>query len=142
LRESGFLFLLTYELAVFGEVCLKAGQAQEELRALNEKIDLIRQPGRRFYESEFYRLRAELAVMQTPEDLSLAETDIRQAIDIARRQYEKSHELRALMSAYRLAQKQGGSTKAHALLCRLYDSFTEGHDTPDLMEAKALFQST
>jgi predicted ATPase len=140
LRESGFLFLLPYELAVFGEVCLKAGQAEEGLRVLNEEIDRIRKPGRRFYESELFRLRAELTLMQTPDDLSRAETDIRQAIDIVRRQNAKSHELRALMSAYRLAEKQGGKTEAHKELKDLYHSFNEGHDTRDLIEAKALLQ--
>jgi class 3 adenylate cyclase/predicted ATPase len=142
LHESGFLFMKPYELAVLGEACLKAGQTEEGLRALNEDIDRIRQPGRRFYESELFRLRAELTLMQTPEDLSRAETDIYQAIEIARRQNAKSHELRALMSAYRLAQRQGKDVETRKHLSDLYDSFKEGHDTRDLIEAKALLEST
>jgi predicted ATPase len=150
LQESGFHFWQTYELAVLGEVCLKAGQAEQGLNVLNEEIERIRQPGRRFYESELFRLRAELMLMQTPEDFSRAETDIRQALDIARRQNAKSHELRAVVSAYRLravmgayrlAQRQGEDNEARMQLSDLYESFKEGHDTRDLIEARALLGS-
>jgi predicted ATPase len=142
LQESGFHFWQTYELAVLGEVCLKAGQAEQGLNVLNEEIERIRQPGRRFYESELFRLRAELMLMQTPEDFSRAETDIRQALDIARRQNAKSHELRAVVSAYRLAQRQGEDSEGRIKLSELYESFKEGHDTRDLIEARALLEST
>jgi class 3 adenylate cyclase/predicted ATPase len=141
-HESGFLFFLPFELAILGEVCLRAEQAEEGLRALNDEIDRIQQPGRRFYESELYRLRAELTLMETPEDVSRIETDIRQAIDIARRQNAKSHELRAVMGAYRLAQSQGKDDQARMQLSDLYNSFNEGQDTCDLIEAKALLEST
>jgi predicted ATPase len=141
-HESGFLFFLPFELAILGEVCLRAEQAEEGLRALNDEIDRIQQPGRRFYESELYRLRAELTLMETPEDVFRIETDIRQAIDIARRQNAKSHELRAVMGAYRLAQSQGKDDQARMQLSDLYNSFNEGQDTCDLIEAKALLEST
>jgi tetratricopeptide (TPR) repeat protein len=142
LHESGFHFFLPFELAFLGEICLRAEHAEEGLRALNEEIDRIRQPGRRLYESEFYRLRAELTLMGAPEDVSSVETDIRQAIDIARRQNAKSHELRAVMGAYRLVQRQGDDDQARMQLSDLYNSFNEGHDTRDLIEAKALLEST
>jgi predicted ATPase len=140
-HESGFHFILPFELAFLGEVCLRAEKAEEGFRALNEEIKRIRQPGRRFYESEFFRLRAELALMEARQDVSRAKTDIRQAIDIARRQNAKSHELRALMSAYRLAQRQGEDDEVRTQLSDLYNSFNEGLDTRDLIEAKALLDS-
>jgi predicted ATPase len=142
LHESGFHLFLTYELAVFAEACLKAGQTEEVFRALDEEVDRIRQPGRRFYESELFRLRAELTLMEAPGDISRAKTDIRQAIDVARSQNAKSHELRAVMQAYRLAQRQDENDEARMQLSTLYDSFNEGHDTRDLIEAKALLDSS
>ena len=141
-HESGFRFFLPFGLAFLGEVCLRMGQAEEGLRALNEEIDRIRQPGRRFYESELYRLRAELALMQAPEDISGVESDIRKAIDIARLQKAQSLELRAAMGAYRLAQRHGEDDGARMQLSDLYNLFNEGRDSRDLIEAKTLLEST
>jgi class 3 adenylate cyclase/predicted ATPase len=142
MHESGFHFFLPFELALLGEICLRAEQIEEGLHALNEEVDRIRQPGRRFYESELFRLRAELTLMEAPEDVHRVETDIRKAIDIARRQNAKSHELRAVMGAYRLAQRQGEDDQARMQLSDLYNSFNEGQDTRDLIEAKSLLEST
>jgi predicted ATPase len=69
-----------------------------------------------------------------------AETYFRQAFDIARRQEAKSVELRAAMSLSRLWQRQGKQADAHALLAPIYAWFTEGFDTADLQEAKALLE--
>jgi predicted ATPase len=66
------------------------------------------------------------------------ETCVRQALDIARRQEAKSWELRAAMSLARLWQRQGKRTEACALLAPIYGWFTEGFDTADLQEARAL----
>ena len=85
-------------------------------RVGHEEIDRIRQPGRRYYESELFRLRAELTLTRTANDIAHAEIDLRQAVDIARHQKAKSLELRAAMSLGRLWQKQGKSTQAHQLI--------------------------
>jgi predicted ATPase len=69
-----------------------------------------------------------------------AETCFRQAIDIARRQSAKSLELRAVMSLSRLLQKQGKKNEARKMLAEIYGWFTEGFDTRDLKEAKALLE--
>jgi len=67
-----------------------------------------------------------------------AETWLRRALDVARRQEAKSLELRAAMSLARLWQQQGKRPEAHQLLAEIYGWFTEGFDTPDLKEAKTL----
>jgi predicted ATPase len=67
-----------------------------------------------------------------------AEACFRQALDVARRQEAKAWELRAAMSLSRLWQRQGKRQEAHALLAPIYGWFTEGFDTADLQEAKAL----
>jgi predicted ATPase len=67
-----------------------------------------------------------------------AEAWLQQALDVARRQEAKSLELRAAMSLSRLWQQQGKRAEAHALLAPIYGWFTEGFDTADLQEAKAL----
>jgi predicted ATPase len=69
-----------------------------------------------------------------------AETWLRRALDVARRQEAKSLELRAVMSLARLWQQQGRRAEAHELLAPVYGWFTEGFDTADLQEAKALLE--
>jgi predicted ATPase len=70
-----------------------------------------------------------------------AETWLQRALDVARRQEAKSLELRAAMSLARLWQEQGKRAEAHALLAPIYSWFTEGFDTADLQEAKALLEA-
>ena len=74
-------------------------------------------------------------------EVSHAEACFRQSFDIARCQQAKSLELRAAISLGRLWQQQGKRQEAHALLAGVYDWFTEGFDTADLQEAKALLQA-
>ena len=85
-----------------------------------------------------YRLKGELLLTRSAEHHAEAESCFRQALEIARRQGAKSLELRAAMSLSRLWQQQGKRTEAHALLAPIYGWFTEGFDTADLQEAKAL----
>ena len=80
-------------------------------------------------------------MQQTTPDERQAETCFQQALDIAKRQYAKSWELRAATSLSRLWQQQGKRAKAHELLAPIYGWFTEGFDTTDLQEAKALLDA-
>jgi predicted ATPase len=73
-------------------------------------------------------------------DESETESCFRQAIDIAQKQAAKLYELRATMSLSRLWQKQGKTEEACAMLSDIYNWFTEGFDTVDLKEAKALLE--
>ena len=87
---------------------------------------------------ELYRLKGELLLQQSSDNQAEAEACFHQALDIARNQQAKSLELRAATSLARLWQQQGKRQEAHDLLAPVYDWFTEGFDTADLKDAKAL----
>jgi len=120
---------------------------EEGLRELDATIDFASRKGERFYEAELYRLKGELTLQQfkvqgstltirNPQ--SEAEACFLKAIEIAQKQQAKSLELRAVTSLARLWQQQGRTAEAHHLLSEIYGWFTEGFDTKDLQEAKAL----
>ena len=87
---------------------------------------------------EAYRLRGILLLRQAVPDAARAEVCFQQALAIARQQQAKSWELRATLSLSRLWQRQGKRTEAYDLLAPIYGWFTEGFDTADLQEARAL----
>ena len=86
-------------------------------------------------------LKATLLLQQSSDNHTEAETCFHQALDIARSQQAKSLELRAATSLARLWQQQGKRQEAHDLLAPVYGWFTEGFDTADLQEAKALLEA-
>jgi predicted ATPase len=96
--------------------------------------------GERFWEAELHRLKGELLLAQagTRHQVQEAEACFHQALSIARHQQAKSLELRAAMSLARLWQHQGKHNVAPELLTPIYGWFTEGFDTADLQDAKAL----
>ncbi len=94
--------------------------------------------GERWYEAELYRLKGELLLQQSSDNQAEAEACFQQALDVARHQQAKSFELRAATSLARLWQQQGKRQEAHDLLAPVYSWFTEGFDTADLQDAKAL----
>jgi predicted ATPase len=116
----------------------KAGRSEEGLTTIGEALAFASQTDQRFLEAELHRLRAELLLMQGNE--AEAEASLHKAIDVACRQQGKSWELRATTSLARLWQTQGRVNEARQVLAAIYDWFTEGFDTPDLQEAKALLE--
>src|SRR5439155_10306553 len=88
--------------------------------------------------AELYRLKGELLLALSTENHGEAEAYFRQALEVAHRQSAKALELRAAMSVSRLWQHQGKRNDARQLLAEIYDWFTEGFDTADLKDAKAL----
>jgi predicted ATPase len=93
-----------------------------------------------YYAAELHRLQGELLLQHAAPEVSHAETCFQQALAIARRQQAKSLELRAAMSLGRLWQQQGKRDKARQLLAEVYKWCTEGFDTADLQEARALLE--
>jgi predicted ATPase len=93
------------------------------------------------WEAEIRRLRGVLLLRQPEAPQAEAEACFHQALDVARRQEAKSLELRAAMSLARLWQQQGKPAEARALLTPVYTWFTEGFDTADLQEARALLHA-
>ena len=103
-----------------------------------EALALAEKTGEHFHIAELYRLKGELQLQQTSSEEAEAESCFHQALSIARRQQAKSWELRSATSLTRLWQSQGKRQEAHDLLAPVYEWFTEGFDTADLKEAKAL----
>ena len=117
-----------------------AGQTEEGLDMVAEALALAEKTGFRFYEAELCRLQGELLLNQAAPDSRQAETCLHRALDLARSQQAKSLELRAAMSLSRLWHQHGKKEEACRLLKEIYGWFTEGFDTPDLQEAKALLE--
>jgi len=97
--------------------------------------------GERWWEAEIYRLTGELLLAQDGHRADEAQACLRKALTIARCQQAKSLELRAARSLSRLWQQQGKRAAAYELLAPIYGWFTEGFDTADLQEAKALLEA-
>ena len=125
-------------LVLLAEAVGQAGQVDEGLRLLAEALMALEESRRGDLLAEAYRLQGELLLRQAGSESAQAEACFQQALAIARRQQAKSWELRAATSLARLWQQQGQQTEAHALLAPIYSWFTEGFDTADLQEAKAL----
>ena len=115
-----------------------ADQIEKGLRLLAEALTAFKESGRGDMLAEAYRLQGELLLRQGTPDAVQAEACFCHALAIARRQQAKSWELRAATSLARLWQQQGKRADAHQLLAEVYGWFTEGFDTADLQEARAL----
>jgi predicted ATPase len=126
-------------LALLVDACVKAGQTEEGLAALEEALALVEETELRFYEAELHRRQGELLLLRG-DDEDEVERHYQRAIDVARRQNAKSWELRATTSLARLWQKLGKKNEARKRLAEIYGWFTEGFATPDLKDAKALIK--
>ena len=133
----------THMLFRLAEVYGKSGQTEAGLRLLDEALAIMHARDERHAETEIYRLRGELLLIQGGERLQVAEAEecFRYALVLARQRQAKSFELRAAMSLSRLWQQQNKRAEAHQLLVEIYDWFTEGFETPDLQEAQALLDT-
>jgi predicted ATPase len=130
-----------YSLVSLAEAAGHAGQVEEGLRLLAEALAAFEASGEGDGLAEAYRLQGTLLLRQAVPDATQAEACFQQALAIARRQQAKSLELRAAMSLARLWQHQGKRDAARDLLAPIYHWFTEGFDTADLREAKALLDA-
>jgi predicted ATPase len=128
-------------ITVLAEALGKTGSAEEGLRSLNQALAVGADSGTVVWEAELHRLRGELLLCQSAGNRAEAEASYNQAIAVARRLQAKSLELRAATSLARLWQGQRKHAEARELLEPVYDWFTEGFDTPDLIEAKELLNA-
>jgi DNA-binding SARP family transcriptional activator/predicted ATPase len=138
MESAGVRCHLSGTLRALAEAQAKAGQPGVGLATLAEALVFVEQTDQRLWEAELHRLQAELLLMQG--DAAGAEASLHKAVEVARRQQAKSWELRAAIGLARLWQEQGRMHKARQMLAEIYDWFTEGFDTPDLQEAKALLE--
>ena len=135
------LYTRGHFLALLAAAYGGAGQQEEALNVLAEALAVVDKTGEHYYEAELYRLQGELLARQSGNSLLAATSSLQQAIHIAKKQQAKSWELRATTSLARLWQRQGKCTEAHELLAPVYNWFTEGFETKDLQEAKALLDA-
>jgi predicted ATPase len=140
-RATGAALFVPYLCTVLAEVSAHLGHIEDGLQALAEAHTLVEQYEERWWEAEVARLRGVLLLRQPGTSQAEAETWLQRALDVARRQEAKALELRAAMSLSRLWQRQGKRDQARELLAPIYGWFTEGFDTADLQEAKALLEA-
>jgi DNA-binding winged helix-turn-helix (wHTH) protein/predicted ATPase len=140
-RETGSK-VRAYFLALLAEAYGEAGQAEAGLDVLAEALAHVAKTGEGQYEAELHRLRGELLLSLSVDYQTEAESCFQRALDITRCQRAKSLELRAATSLARLWQAQGKRQAAYNVLVPVYKWFTEGFDTRDLKDAKALLQKT
>ena len=114
------------------------GQFEDARRCIGEAMTLVETTREKWYEADIHRIAGEIALTSPEPDAARAETYFERALAVARKQQAKSWELRAAMSIARLWRDQGRQDKARDLLAPVYGWFTEGFDTLDLKDAKAL----
>ena len=123
--------------AALAEVALWQGQAEEAGRDLDRAQAAIDETGERYYEADVLRIRGEVALLD-PAGQQAAEEHFRRSLTVATEQENRAIALRTTTRLCRLLQADGRSIEARSLLDRAYDEFTEGFDTQDLQEARAL----
>jgi class 3 adenylate cyclase/predicted ATPase len=137
-RATGAELLQPYYLACLAEAHGPLGKPEAGLAVLAEALTLADKTGECWYAPELYRLKGAFLLQQSPDNQTDAENCFHHALDIARHQQAKSFELRTATSLARLWHQQGKSQEAYDLLAPVYNWFTEGFDTVDLIDAKAL----
>jgi predicted ATPase len=139
-RATGAEIGRPHDLSMPAERYMETGRLDNGLDALTEALAAADEHEDRHYEAETHRLKGELLLKQNGSNVDEAEICFRRAIEIARRQSAKSLELRATMSLARLLRDTGRRDEARVLLAVIYNWFTEGFDTADLKDAKALLE--
>jgi predicted ATPase len=127
-------------LSILAQAFTDAGRFDDALSALTEAQADADEGEIYFYEAETHRLRGELLLRQHDSNAADSQRCFERAIGLARKQSAKSWELRATMSLARLLAQQGRRDEARAMLADVYGWFTEGFDTPDLIDAKKLLE--
>jgi adenylate cyclase len=139
--RTGCLLETTHYAGLLAGACASAGRVNEALSLVRETLASIADAknGERFQEAELHRLEGELVLRTTaPDRCAEAESCFRRAIDVATLQRAKSWQLRAATSLARLLAQEGRREEARAGLAAAYGWFTEGFETPDLRDARAL----
>ena len=139
-RAIGIGAVWPWFLALLADAQGSIGQFEDAFRALEEALQWARQNDERLYVTEVHRIKGELLLQQARPDAAQAERCFEEALALARRGQAKSWELRAAISMSRMWLDAGRIDDARALLAPIYGWFTEGFDTADLKDAKALLQ--
>jgi predicted ATPase len=137
-RSTGSTLYMPWYSSILARAYAELGQVDDAWRCVAEAMTAVETTKERWCEAEIHRMAGEIALMQL--DAPKAQSFFEQALAVARQQQAKSWELRAAMSLARLWRDQGKPQQARELLAPVYGWFTEGFDTRDLKEAKALLE--
>jgi len=137
LEATGFVARPRW-LAFLAEACAKSDDPGMGLKLLGEGMASMKCTGERIYEAELHRLKGEFLLMCDAANALEAEDCFRTAVDVARRQGGRSLELRATVSLTGLLEKNDRRDEARTMLAQIYNWFTEGFETADLKDARAL----
>jgi predicted ATPase len=138
LRTTGTTVWLPSDMSYLATAYAGLGKFDEARRCIGEAIGTIAKTKERWFEAEANRIAGEIALKSPERDAAKAQTFFEGALAVARKRQAKCWELRAAMSMARLWRDQGKPQQARDLLAPVYGWFTEGFDTRDLKEAKAL----
>jgi class 3 adenylate cyclase len=136
--DQGCILEIPFYLALLAEVLLASGRAEEASVVIDEAFERSRRTAEGWVEPELYRRRAELRLTAPLQDTAGAVGDLERAVEMARAMEARLWELRAARDLARLWREQGKRAEAHDLLAPVYGWFTEGFDTADLKDSKAL----
>jgi class 3 adenylate cyclase/predicted ATPase len=139
-RSTGNVFTLPSFFPALASAYARSGDVSLGLAALEEGLAMTRRGGDRFSLPEIHHMKAKLLLARSASDTDAADAAYREAIEVARNQHARLLQLRASTSLARLWRDQGKRGEAFELLAPIYGWFTEGFDTPDLKEAKALLE--
>jgi serine/threonine protein kinase/tetratricopeptide (TPR) repeat protein len=144
-NATGMGFTRTELLGSIAEAYGINSDIEKAMDFMEQALTEVQRGGEQYYEVELFRIKGELILMQTDkmnkeEVEKQAEECFQQSVAIAQRQMAKSFELRSTLSLCRLLQKQSKKEEARQLLTKIYNWFTEGFETQDLIDAKALLK--
>jgi predicted ATPase len=140
LRSTGSTMYLPLRLPYLATAYAEVGQFDDAWLCIDEAITAVETTNERWGEAEAHRTGSEIALLLPDPDAAKAQTYFERALQIARQQHAKSWELRAAISMARLWRDQGRTQQALELIAPVYGWFTEGFDTRDLKDAKALLE--
>jgi class 3 adenylate cyclase/tetratricopeptide (TPR) repeat protein len=138
LRATGATLYEPFQLWYLAMAYAELGQPDNARRCIDDAIEKVERSKEKWAEAEVHRIAGEIALRSLTPDQEKAEVSFERALATARQQQAKSWELRAAMSMARLWRDRGKPDEAHGLLAPVYGWFTEGFDTLDLKNAKAL----
>jgi predicted ATPase len=140
-RRTGASAGMTFFLVTLAEAYRKTGRFKEGMDVLDEAEALVTRNSEHYYEAELYRVKGELRFALAPQDEVAAEAEIKRAISIARQQETRALQLRATTSLCYLPHRRSRPQETRQVLYEIYESFSEGLGTADLMVAKAALEA-
>ena len=140
MRPTGAVAYVPWRLSHLARAYADIGQFEDARRSVREALKVVETTKEEMFNAEINRVAGEIALGSPQPDAKRGEGYFQHSLAVARQQQAKSWELRASMSLARLWRDQGKVQQARELLAPVYGWFTEGFDTRDLKEAKALLE--